>query len=59
MIWNFFAIGHGKGEVDGARTLLKREVRKEQIKPQGKTLWNVDFKSSRRLKKAKLVNSVP
>lgn len=33
IVWNYFAIGHGKGEVDGARTLLKREVCKEQIKP--------------------------
>jgi hypothetical protein len=35
MVWNFFAIGHGKGEVDGARVLLKREVQKEKIKSQG------------------------
>jgi hypothetical protein len=33
MIWNFFATGHGKGEVDGVGALLKREVCKEQIKP--------------------------
>jgi hypothetical protein len=33
MIWNYFAIGHGKGEVDDIRALLKREFRKEQIKP--------------------------
>jgi hypothetical protein len=38
IIWNFFAIGYGKGEVDGAKTLLKREVRKEYIKRQGKKL---------------------
>jgi hypothetical protein len=24
MLLNFFATGHGKGEVDGARTLFKR-----------------------------------
>jgi hypothetical protein len=29
MIWNYFSIGHGKGEVDGANALLKREIRKE------------------------------
>lgn len=29
MVWNFFAIGHGKGEVDGARALLMWEVKKE------------------------------
>ncbi len=32
MIWNYFYIGHGKGEVDGAGALLKREIRKEHIK---------------------------
>jgi hypothetical protein len=30
MVWSFFATGHGKGEVDGAGDLLKREVRKEK-----------------------------
>ena len=35
MVRNFFATDQGKGEVDGARTLLKQEVRCEQIKPQG------------------------
>ncbi len=29
MAWNFFAIGHGKWEVDGVEKLLKREVWKE------------------------------
>jgi hypothetical protein len=29
MVWNFFATCHGKGGVDGARVLLKREVQKE------------------------------
>jgi hypothetical protein len=42
MIWNFFVIGHGKGEVDGYRALLKRELRKEQIKPHGKKLQNAN-----------------
>lgn len=36
----FFATCHGKGEVDGVGALLKREVWKEQIKPQGKKLQN-------------------
>jgi hypothetical protein len=40
MTWNFFATGHGKGEVDGAGALLKREVRKEQMKPHGLKLQN-------------------
>jgi hypothetical protein len=40
MAWNFFATSHGKGEVDGARALLKKEVQKEKIKPQGKKLQN-------------------
>jgi hypothetical protein len=38
MIWNFFATSHGKGKVDGTKAVLKKEVRKEQIKPQGQTL---------------------
>jgi len=33
MQWNYFAIGHGKGEVDGVGALLKRKLHKEQIKP--------------------------
>ncbi len=40
ILWNYFAIGHGKGEVDGACALLKRELRKEQIKPQGVKIQN-------------------
>jgi len=27
--WNYFATGHGKGEVDGVGVLLKREIKKE------------------------------
>jgi DNA-binding protein len=41
LIWNFFATSHGKGEVDGVRALLKCEVRKEQIKPNGRQIQNV------------------
>jgi hypothetical protein len=33
MIWNYFSTGHGKGEVNGASALWKREIQKEQIKP--------------------------
>jgi hypothetical protein len=29
MIWNYFSIGHGKGEVDGASALLKTETQKK------------------------------
>jgi len=29
MMRNYFAIDHDKGEVDGARALLKQELRKE------------------------------
>jgi hypothetical protein len=29
LCWNYFALGHGKGEVDGVVALLKREIRKE------------------------------
>jgi hypothetical protein len=38
---NFFATGHGKGEVDGVGTLFKHEVRKEQLKPKGQKIQNV------------------
>jgi hypothetical protein len=40
MIWNFFMIRHRKGEMDGFGTLLKREIKKEQIKPLGQKLQN-------------------
>ena len=38
MSWNYFGSGHGKGEVDGASALLKREIRMEQLKPDGRKL---------------------
>ncbi len=41
MIWNFFAKGHGKGEVDKVGALLKCEVNKKQIKPNGRNFHNV------------------
>jgi hypothetical protein len=51
MIWNYFASGHGKGEVDGVGALMKREVRTEQMKPDGEKLQNaeeiVEFLKSR------------
>jgi hypothetical protein len=40
MCWNFFTYGHGKGEVDSACVLLKRKIRKEQIKPHAMRLQN-------------------
>jgi hypothetical protein len=40
MCWNYFAFGHGKGEVDSEGVLLKREICKEQIKPQAQWLQN-------------------
>jgi hypothetical protein len=40
MCWNYFASGHGKGEVDGASALLKHEIRKEKIKPHACKLQN-------------------
>jgi hypothetical protein len=33
MVWNYFAIEHGKGEVDGIGVSLKHEVGKEQSSP--------------------------
>jgi len=38
MIWNFFTTDHGKGEMDGAGTLFKHEVKKEQLKPRGQKI---------------------
>lgn len=40
LAWNYFATGHGKGEVDGAGALLKRELRKEQMKPNAMKIQN-------------------
>ncbi len=34
MCWNYFAFGHGKGEVDGVGALLKCEICKDHIKAQ-------------------------
>jgi hypothetical protein len=42
MLWNYFASGHGKGEVDGAGALCKREVRKEQLKVHGRCIQNAE-----------------
>jgi hypothetical protein len=51
MSWNYFASGHGKGEVDGAGALLKQEIRADQLKPDGAKLQNafeiVEFLKSR------------
>ena len=40
MTWNYFATSHGKGEVDGVSALFKKEVQKEQMKPDGMKLQN-------------------
>ncbi len=40
MCWNYFASGHGKGEVDNACALLKCKIRKEQMKSQAHKLQN-------------------
>jgi hypothetical protein len=40
MVWNYFTIGHGKGEVDGIGALFKCEVSKEQIKLIGLKIQN-------------------
>jgi hypothetical protein len=40
MSWNYFGLGHGKGEVDGAGALLKREIRMEQLEADGRKLQN-------------------
>jgi len=40
MCWNYFASGHGKGEVDNVSALLKHKIHKEQIKPQARKLQN-------------------
>jgi hypothetical protein len=38
MVWNYFSIGHGKGEVDGVGAMLKKKFQKEQVKPNVKRL---------------------
>jgi hypothetical protein len=44
MCRNYFASGHGKEKVDSASALLKRKIRKEQIKPHACKLQNAkDF----------------
>jgi len=41
MSWNYFAFGHGEGEVDGVGALLKCEIQKEQIKAQTQKLQDI------------------
>jgi hypothetical protein len=41
MCWNYFASGHGKGEVDGAGTFLKCKIHKEQIKSQAYASYKI------------------
>jgi hypothetical protein len=40
IVWNYFATRHGRGEVDGASVLLKKELCKEQQKLQGLKIQN-------------------
>jgi hypothetical protein len=40
LTWNYFASGHGNGEVDAVGALCKQEIRKEQVKPDGLKLQN-------------------
>ncbi len=40
MLWNFFGSSHGKGEYDGAWPMVKRELRKEQLRLNAPPLWN-------------------
>ncbi len=40
IVWNYFATRHDKGEVDGASVLMKRELRKEPLKPHGLKIQN-------------------
>ncbi len=40
MCQNFFAYGHGKGEVDSADAFLKQEIHKEKIKAHAMRLQN-------------------
>jgi len=40
MIWYFFGNGRGKGLHDGARTIIKRFLRREQLNVHGEKLQN-------------------
>jgi hypothetical protein len=40
MTWNYFATSHGKGEVSGARALLKQKLWKKHLKPNGMKIQN-------------------
>jgi hypothetical protein len=42
MIWSFFGSGHGKGPHDGARVVIKRFLKKEQLNVHGEKLQNVE-----------------
>ena len=35
MMWNFFALGHKKGEHNGASVVIKRTLTHEELKPDG------------------------
>jgi hypothetical protein len=40
MIWFFFGCGHGKGPHDGARTIIKRFLKRKQLNVHGEKLQN-------------------
>ncbi len=42
MIWSFFGSSHGKGPHDGARTIIKRFSRGEQLNVHGEKLQNAE-----------------
>jgi hypothetical protein len=43
MVWSYFGNDHGKGVHDGARTILKQEIMKEQLTMDSQCLQNVTY----------------
>ncbi len=43
MVWFYFGSGHGKGVHDGARVLLKQEIKKQQLTMDNERLWCVAY----------------
>jgi hypothetical protein len=40
LLWSYYGTGHGKGEWDGAGTVVKRALRMEQLRNPNQRLYN-------------------